>query len=363
MMSLQPGHDSLVNRRWIVPVVACLSVVLTACGPRIQEAGPRTEIPRISESHVIMADGSSLPLRSWKPKARPEAVIVALHGFNDYSMAFEQPARYWASKGIATYAFDQRGFGATQHRGIWTNHETLANDASTVLGLIRDRYPGIPAYVLGNSMGAAVVMIADSKGLLASDGLLLVGPALRGRRHLGPLRSAALWLSARVFPSLTFEVKNLRVKPSDNKKMLRSLSRDPLVIKATRLDAVQGLVRAMDAALEAASHVRTRSLILYGTRDELVPQEGVAEAIAALPPDVGHRIAAYSTGWHMLLRDLKADIVHQDVAAWVSDPDAPLPSGADKAARALVNQHLTLQQDRPDPDPVQRRTNVSGHSS
>ena len=37
-----------------------------------------------------MADGAALPLRRWKPALKfkaPKAVIIALHGFNDYSKA------------------------------------------------------------------------------------------------------------------------------------------------------------------------------------------------------------------------------------------------------------------------------------
>ena len=47
------------------------------------------------------------------------AVILALHGFNDYSNAFEGPGEVWAGHGIATYAYDQRGFGAAPERGLW----------------------------------------------------------------------------------------------------------------------------------------------------------------------------------------------------------------------------------------------------
>ncbi len=50
------------------------------------------------------------------------------------------------------------------------------------------------------------------------------------------------------------------------------------------------------------------------------------------------RIALYEGGWHLLYRDLQAEIVHRDVAAWIADRNAPLPSGADArdAARSLA---------------------------
>jgi hypothetical protein len=35
----------------------------------------------------------------------------------------------------------------------------------------------------------------------------------------------------------------------------------------------------------------------------------------------------------MLLRDLQAEVVWKDIAAWIDRPNLPLPSGADGSAR------------------------------
>ncbi len=53
--------------------------------------------------------------------------------------------------------------------------------------------------------------------------------------------------------------------------------------------------------------------------------------LARLPStgDGRPRIAVYDAGYHMLMRDLQAEIVWRDIAAWLEDPAAHLPSGAD----------------------------------
>lgn len=99
------------------------------------------------------------------------------------------------------------------------------------------------------------------------------------------------------------------------------------------MDAIKGLVDTMDAAITSAAEIRIPSLVLYGARDELVPKKPTFDMIAALPPGISHRPAVYRSGWHLLLRDLKAHIVLDDILAWIADRSAPLPSGADKAAR------------------------------
>lgn len=317
-----------------IAVAALLSAA--ACAPRLEPAGPATRAAALLENRLVQADGAVLPLRSWLPDGNPRAVIVGLHGFNDYSRAFEKPGRYLASRGIATYAFDQRGFGAAPNRGLWAGHDTLAADAAAAVALIRARHPALPVFVAGESMGGAVAMIAAARGELRADGLILVAPALRGRRYIGAFPRATLWLGARTIPWYPLTGQGLRIQASDNIPMLRALGADPLIIKETRIDAIKGLVDTMDAAIAAAPAVETRSLILYGARDELVPRKPTVDMIAALPRGNGHRPAVYRSGWHLLLRDLKAQVVLDDIVAWIAEPSAALPSGADKVARDAI---------------------------
>jgi alpha-beta hydrolase superfamily lysophospholipase len=126
--------------------------------------------------------------------------------------------------------------------------------------------------------------------------------------------------------------------PSDNIEMLRALSRDPLVIKETRVDAVNGLVNLMSEALEAAPEMTKPTLLLYGEHDELVPKEPTRLWVDHLPAATRaeQRIAWYQHGYHMLLRDLEAPVVLHDVESWIADPRAPLPSGADLRASQVL---------------------------
>ena len=79
-----------------------LLLALAACAPQLQPESPVVSRPAIGADRLVMDDGAALPLRQWLPRGEPTAVILALHGFNDYSRAFAGPAAYWAEHGIAT---------------------------------------------------------------------------------------------------------------------------------------------------------------------------------------------------------------------------------------------------------------------
>ena len=161
-----------------MPRLAALGVVLllglAACVPRITGPLDGGGIARLAPDSVITADGYRLPLRSWLPSSDaasapalasttspalaavdpvdPVAVVVAVHGFNDYSNAFRGLADPFNAAGIALYAYDQRGFGATVDAGLWAGTAALTADLRGVLMALRTRHPGVPVYVLGESM-------------------------------------------------------------------------------------------------------------------------------------------------------------------------------------------------------------------
>ena len=299
-------------------------------------------MPRFTETSFITADGEILPLRKWLPQADGKggvkAVILALHGFNDYANAFEGPGEIWAEEGIATYAYDQRGFGAAPEPGFWPGRAALAADAATAAQILRRLYPGKPLYLLGESMGGAVAVVAltgeSGTQILDVDGVILTAPAVWGRPTMDLLPRLALWAGARLMPGLTLTGRGLKIQASDNIAMLRALANDPLVIHATRIDTIYGLVDLMDAALASGALLDTRLLVMYGARDEVIPQAPIRRFVDRLPaePTRRRKLAWYENGYHMLLRDLEGSVVIADVASWVLAPAAPLPSGADRAA-------------------------------
>lgn len=320
-------------------LAALFLLALGACAPQLQPPSTNSAAPQLLPDRVIMDDGAALPLRQWQPAGEPKAVILALHGFNDYSFSFDAPAKTWAEDGIATFAYDQRGFGATAFRGLWAGEDRMMDDLRVAARLLRTRYPNTPLYLLGESMGGSVVMAAaTSTDPPPADGLILAAPAIWGRETQGPVQSGFLWLAAHTVPFAELTGEGMHVHPSDNIAMLRELGRDPLVIKATRVDAIYGLVNLMDRAYDAAPRLRGRALVLYGSREDILPGSAVVAMLRRLPAEAGRRprVALYAKGYHMLLRDLGAATVRNDIVAWIADPAAPLPSGGDAMAERVL---------------------------
>jgi alpha-beta hydrolase superfamily lysophospholipase len=290
---------------------------------------------RLTGDAFIAEDGAALPLRAWLPKGQAKAVVLALHGFNDYSNAFQAAGAQLAKDGIATYAYDQRGFGAAPNPGRWAGTWRLAQDMAEASRLLKARYPRAKLFILGESMGGALAVTgyAGTAGAErpAADGYILSAPAVWGRASMNVFERTALWMSYHVAPGWTLSGSSLHILASDNIEMLRGLYHDPLVIKETRVDAIHGLVDLMGLALESAPKFDAKALLLYGAHDEVIPPAPMRKFIESLPetdkPNI--RIAYYRNGYHMLSRDLEGSLVISDMASWMLHPKSRLPSGAD----------------------------------
>lgn len=332
-------------RRWFLLICAC--VMVSACAGASQPMGPAIQSPSVTSAPqdetggtgqaITASDGYRLPLRSWLPPDPPHAVIVALHGFNDYSGAFTDPGAHWASQGVAVYAYDQRGFGATQRLGVWPGTQTLVADLRTALDLIAARHPQAPLFLLGESMGGAVaVLLAAEPDMPAIDGLILVAPALYVERSVPRYQRIGLRILSVLMPGLRLTGEGLDLQPSDNIEVLRDMWFDPLTLKDARVDTLQGLLEMMIEAADALPAIDPPALMLFGSREQIIPQPAIIETLSPLRAPWSDepflRLAYYSDGYHMLLRDVAAETVWADILAWMQASDAPLPSGADVGA-------------------------------
>ena len=325
-------HERSASR--LAPIVLLLAILVAGCAPRYMLPGPTAGRPHLTPEALVARDGAALPLRHWDADT-PHAVIIALHGFNDYSNCFSDAATFWAKNGVTTYAYDQRGFGGAPNFGRWPGSEAFIDDLDDAVAVVASAHPGVPLYVLGESMGAAVTLAwADRTGASGANGLVLVAPAVWGWSTLNPLYRTTLWVTAHTTPAKTLTGARLKRWPSDNIPMLRALSRDPKVIKATRIDAIYGLVGLMDKGYRAtrapAGAKAPPILLLYGEHDQIVPKKPVKEAADALGPRA--RYVLYPDGYHMLLRDLHGRVVWKDVESFVTAPGQILPSGLERQA-------------------------------
>ncbi|MDV7339487.1 alpha/beta fold hydrolase [Terasakiella sp. A23] len=311
---------------------------LAACTPHIEGLGEKIRVADLVDDHYIAEDGVKLPLRIWEPVEAPKAILIGVHGFNDYGN-FLTPGMetYLQQNAIKLITYDQRGFGAAPHRGLWAGTEALTHDLASIIHLVHARHEKLPLYVIGESMGGAVVMTTLAKiKPLPVTGAILSAPAVWGPSTWPWYQKASLYAVSYTMPWLKLSGGGI-VQPTDHIENWKNWSLDPLVIRGTRVDGLWGISWLMQDALDHTSDLKVPTLVLYGQKDELIPMGPTGQMISAL--DDKHKVAFYPDGWHWLPRDKNGPVVWKDVVSWIGDPDKGLPSGADVGAREKIIQH------------------------
>jgi acylglycerol lipase len=333
--SKRPDNSGIVPVRMTRLVALVFAALLLAgCTPlMVQQAGLPPlgfQGPRIEASDIVSFDGARLGLSEWEAAGEPWAVVVGVHGMNDYANAFHMAAPWWAGQGVTTIAYDQRGFGRSPGRGVWAGDALMIEDLRTVTALARQKYPKALVVVAGESLGGAIAAEAfASDRPPTADRLVLLSPAVWGWRNQPLPNKTLLWLAANFTGPKVYTPPNWltsKVSPTDNRAELIAMGRDPLMIWGARSDTLYGLVTAMDRAADDVGKASPPTLYLYGAHDQIIPKKAAFKAAAHLRPT--DRSAFYADGWHLMTRDREGPMVWRDILSFIRDPAAPLPSSA-----------------------------------
>jgi len=276
------------------------------------------------------------------------AKLVVVHGFSDHIGRYYGFFPALASRGIAVYGYDQRGWGRSvrqpRDKGRTGPTEQVVAELASFVGAQLAAAPeDVPLFVLGHSMGGgeALTLMADASYadsvLSQVRGWLLEAPFIGWPAGEEP--SAVKILVGRVAARLLPHRPLMHVIPPEN------LSRDPDVVASLRADALchntgtlEGLASLLDRT-EALLHGRTtlapcvQSLWLgHGTADL---GTSYAASKAWFERQKGLQDATFKTydGWyHQLHAEPGRDEFYKDVGDWIV---ARCGRGENKGAAAV----------------------------
>ena len=266
--------------------------------------------------------------RYWKADSQTEFIVIAIHGYNDYSYSFEYPASVFKKFGIDTFSFDLRGFGENIDRGNWFPLEVHINDIEIFLQKIKFQNPKKKIFLLGESMGGAIVVSMVNQKKIPIDGVILVAPAIWDFTKKNFFKSTLLNLFSKIFPNQTLSGDGIiNVKPSNNIEMLKQFSSDSNVIHKPTLKSLNGIIKLMDKSfIEALTYLknpRYETLIILPMKDEIVPRKPLLSILRTkeVKKNVGKKIqiGVYPNNYHMILRDLEGDEISREIKEWLTN--------------------------------------------
>jgi alpha-beta hydrolase superfamily lysophospholipase len=269
-----------------------------------------------SEGHFTGAGGTRLFRRVWRPAGPARAALINLHGLGDHSGLYPALVEYLTDRGIAVHAPDLRGNGRSPgQRGFVRRWEDFREDLRAFVARVRAEEPGLPLFLLGNSLGGLIVLdyaIHHPDGL---RGVIAAAPPLGRLGVPAPLMALGRVMS-RICPRFA-----LRTGMD-----LSGLARDPAVRETVLADPLfhrYGTARLSTEVVKTIAAVQAKAprfplpvLVLHGGSDRMVAPDGSRAFIARVGhPD--HELREYPGGYHVLFADFDRERVLADLERWV----------------------------------------------
>lgn len=204
-------------------------------------------------------------------EVKPQAALLCIHGLGLYNQSFSDFGKRMSSLGILTYAMDVRGFGSYHHKKV--DFDACLNDIKDTLSEIRAKHPGLPVFVLGESMGGAIALHACARYPELIDGLISAVPAADRFQQKRTTLRVALHLMAN--PDRPIDMANNIINQvTQDQKLRQTIAEDPLSrIQLSPRELVH-FRHFMEENHQMAKQIKvTPVLFVQGCRDRLIRPE------------------------------------------------------------------------------------------
>jgi len=280
----------------------------------------------------------------WQPERGVRGIVQLAHGIAEYIKRYDHFARFLADHGFLVVGNDHLGHGeSAEELGYWgdtAGWELAVGDMRRLFELTREKYPSVPYFLFGHSMGsflARTYVIRYPKGL---GGVILCGTGQQNKNLMSAARMIAnaeihrhgCAYKSEVINKLAFGNYNNGFKPA--RTISDWISRDEQIVDAYCSDPYcgyipsAGMFRDMVEGILFITNPRNVKrmeknlpvLFISGDKDPVGENgKGVIKAYRSFL-SVGMEdvtVKLYPEARHELVNELNKDEVFADVLGWL----------------------------------------------
>ncbi|XP_070557884.1 monoglyceride lipase-like [Ptychodera flava] len=278
---------------------------------------PYSELP-----HFVNKDGLHIYTRCWGPEdgTTPRGLVMVLHGFGEHCGRYDVVAAPLVGSGMMVFAHDHVGHGQSEGTRVdIKDFHIYIRDSLQHLDIMTDKYPGLPVFLIGHSMGGSIAILTALERPEQFAGVVLIAPAVRANPETAtPCLVFLAKITAFLFPQLQID----SIKPE-------YVSRDPKEVELYRTDpliwhgglkarfSVQAL-RGFQEIEERLPEITWPFLVQQGDKDKLVEVAG-SRLLAEKAASTDKQYQEYPDHFHALHREPPeyAAVVIRDLTSWI----------------------------------------------
>jgi acylglycerol lipase len=257
-------------------------------------------------------DGLQLFVQGWEPDGSLRAVICLIHGLGDHSGRYAHIARFLSPSGYAVISFDLRGHGNSEGvRGHFPSIAAVMQDIDALIIAAKERYPHVPVFLYGHSLGGILVINYVLRYKPALSGVVVSSPGLRTALENQKGKIVLAHLLAVFAPSLSLPTGLDTRSLSRDAKVVMDYVNDPLVHDRASLAFANTMLKAIKWAYQHASEFHLPLLMMHGTADRLAYYQGSQEFAGYVQGDLTLKL------WDSLCHEIHNEPEKGDVLAFL----------------------------------------------
>lgn len=282
--------------------------------PGISVLHGRATMGSASTVETVRSNGHTRLRRSW-PADEPWATLLIIHGLGEHSGRYERTGGLLADAGIHTSSFDLIGHG--ESAGARCHVDEFSEFLDEVEAeFAASRTAGIPAVMLGHSLGGLILLDYLTSGRPSPDLAVVSSPGLGGgkawQRALAPILG-------RFLPKLAIPTAIGGDQLSRDPSVGEAYFADDLVATKTTASLGAELFAAGDRVRGRLESLTVPTLVIHGGADEVVP----AAMSAPLTDLTVVERRLYPKLRHETLNEPEGPEIVAEIVAWMKEQVAP----------------------------------------
>ena len=231
-------------------------------------------------------DGLNLYFKGWQGDGSQKGIICLVHGLGEHSGRYTLWADWLNQAGYGVLAYDLRGHGKSEgQRGHAKSFEDYFLDTELLLTEAKDRYPNMPIFLYGHSLGAIIVCsyVLHRKPLIKGVVLSALSTKTALQEQKGKILLAKLIGS--VYPTFTMDSGLVPATICRDTQIVSAYTSDPLVHHKVTAGFGNSSITEINWINSHASEWTLPVLVMHGELDKLGYAEGSREFASRIKGD------------------------------------------------------------------------------
>ena len=214
-------------------------------------------------------DGTPIYWKGWTPDKAPKAVVHVIHGYAEHIDRYGNVVGELLPAGYAVFGTDHRGHGKSEgKRGHVKSFQEFIDDEKQFWhNIIQTKFPGIPYFVLGHSMGSLIAMNYVEQNADGMKGLILSGTGSLPGTDIPKILLTITRILSKILPAVHVKSPLPPEFISRDMDVVKAYIEDPLVYNVITPRLAYEMNRYVVIGAQNSGKIKIPVLIQLGSKD------------------------------------------------------------------------------------------------